>query len=250
MTGAASAASEVRTLGAVRALIADYVRNSLGASQAGGAQANQPGDLPVGLRIDVGLDLVPSDTKEKPDQWPLVSVLIPQMRERLQQQLGYPVQGVRITDDASLPPTGYVVKLDGRASARGVVDVGRVPHPAVPRSQYPSQEPWTGPVAALEAAISSAPDHCLTPEALDSLLNQWATKDGPQSDFVPRFDAKHLDLRIQLWRALRAMVKRDGRIAAWEDGLGELVASLTDDTGREPGAGPEQDQPCGSQAGS
>jgi tetratricopeptide (TPR) repeat protein len=72
--------------------------------------------------LSLGPGLVPADRGE---HWPVLSTLLQQLRDYIEQAYGIRVPGVRITDDPALAPTGFEILLDGVAVRKGEIPEAR-----------------------------------------------------------------------------------------------------------------------------
>lgn len=106
------------------------------------------------IAVELGRDLLPEDTG---GDWPILKVQIPDMRERLKQEMGVEVPGVRVRGNEVDPPfDGYTIMLDEVPVAKGALKQG---HVYCAERQFTLQWSYDIPGTALSPA-----DHPVTGE--------------------------------------------------------------------------------------
>jgi tetratricopeptide (TPR) repeat protein len=88
---------------------------------AGGEESNPAFHRIV---VEIGQDLIPST---ETSDWVLIKNYLPEMRARLQQQMGLVIPGVHIRDNLNdLPKNGYAILLEGALVASGTLQTNKI----------------------------------------------------------------------------------------------------------------------------
>jgi len=106
---------------AARAVLADYLTQAFHLADDAGSSLRLPVATPIGLRV--ASDLVPR-VDPRSDNGQFIEKDIPEMRERIEGDMGMRVPHVRVREDAALGAGGYVILVDEVPVARGAVQTG------------------------------------------------------------------------------------------------------------------------------
>jgi hypothetical protein len=181
-------------------------------------------DWPTVLRIDLGSALIPLDADSRWEEWSLFTDLIPRCRDALRQRIGFPSMGIAI-GASYLRPNEFEVHINGVSGGVREVPIELCGEEPRPLDSYTGSAPWEPPMAQLTAAVLRHPAAVFVPRTMESLLEEWRDHGSATSAALAQLESD-LRLRIAVWQRLHEIVSREGRLPEWDEGLGEVLASL------------------------
>ena len=149
--------------------------------------------------MEIGNGLIPEDTSEN---WSLFKTYIPEMRDRIKNEMGVQVAGVRVRGNNALAPNGYTFMLDENPLVSGSV-------------QLSMAEPMSYVVNHLEAFLRRNLADFLGVQEVENLLKTWGQTERGKN--LIKAALPDQPSRLRFARALRALVKESVPITAWEE---------------------------------
>ena len=208
--------------------------------------------------MEIGAGLVPADTSEN---WSLLKTYIPQMRERIENQIGVRLPGVRVRGSNVMSRDGYALLLYEQSvaggntylqmrycpAAPGVLQALGIPNAALKSAENPltgehgswvpkehwdviqsdGLELWEEPLVFiihhLEAVLRQNLADFLGVQEVENLLEGWAKSEADSALILKVLPDEQAHVRFA--RLLRALVREQVPITAWREILGSAQAS-------------------------
>lgn len=261
----AGAAEPLRQeLAAARKSLADYLDELyLVKGKAGTGSGNSPIITPV--VVEMARDLIPEDTGEN---WPVLKTYIPEMRERIEQEMGVVTPGVLLRAREDLPGQNYLILLDEIPLVMGQAKIDEryclaapaelhqlgIPDQALLAAAHPvtgspgcwvAREYWSTVVGRqlplwedplqwmivdLEAVLRANLADFLGVQEVENLIEKWANSESGAESITATLPDQASRLRFA--RVLRALVKEGVPITPWTEILAAAQNYASDHPGQ------------------